>query len=226
MTGMNGHNRHVKGSKYERAIAKKLSEWTGVSYSRTMSSGAAGSEHGSDARLIGDIFSPIGYPDPFNYECKNHDDVTIKNIVWGTGELNQFMEQVITDSHRADTIPVLIMHINHEADYVMLPYSNYLYQELSRKNELAFRVYNGYQDKRLEQYISVDWLVTTMKGLLTLDSTEIFNTYIRIQQEMGTYWWEKVTDTSVKGKDEWNEVSKQTQNIIKKNLEGKKHEAN
>jgi len=226
MAAINGHNRHVKGSGYERTIAKTLTKWTGVSYSRTMASGAAGSEHGSDARLIGDIFSPIGYPDPFNYECKNHGDVTLKNIVWGTGELKQFMEQVITDAHRADTTPVLIMHINREADYVMLPYSNRLYNSLYNKSRVTFRTYSTYQDKRLEQITGVDWLVTTMNDLTSLNCTEVFNTYSAIQREMGAYWWEHVTSTANKGEDEWNAVSEQTSNIIEMNLEGNNDETN
>ena len=63
-------NPNNKGNELERKVAKMLSDWAGVKFMRTPSSGAI--HNFKDKRVVSDIVAPLSIGNfPFSIECKN-----------------------------------------------------------------------------------------------------------------------------------------------------------
>lgn len=115
-----------KGNAFERGVAKQLSEWAGVKFMRTPSSGAI--HNFNDKRVVSDIVPPLSIGNfPFSIECKN---------VMCNWEFSTFLEdtsvtlknhwkQCEDDANREGLFPMLIFTKNFRDSYVMIRCSEY-----------------------------------------------------------------------------------------------------
>lgn len=171
-----GRGARNKGSSFERSICKKLTNLTGYKFNRTAYSGATHQDIVS-ANFVGDIYAENGNPyHMFNYELKNHDIVTLNNIVLCNGELPLFLKQVITDTQRLGftTLPCLIIHIKRWKDLVVIPYNSDLYSEISETLGFVLKVPMKFTDERLGITYRYDFLVTTLEVFADIDDDILF----------------------------------------------------
>lgn len=111
-------NSRVKGSEYERKIAKILGAWYEEEFHRVPASG--GLRWGKDNRVAGDITTPVESKFPFTVECKKREEWDLEQILKGTGEIEKWWQQSVNDSDRVDTLPFLVFSKNFAPDYVMI----------------------------------------------------------------------------------------------------------
>jgi hypothetical protein len=109
-----GRKSIVKGSTFERKVAKILSEWVGFKLVRTPMSGAWS---GSD--------SDIWPNDPTNIfqlsvECKCTEGWNFHQIMLGIGPFFDWLQQAVDQAH-PDQAPILIFSANRKPTYICLP---------------------------------------------------------------------------------------------------------
>lgn len=106
-------NSKRKGSKFEREVAKWLTNWTGFNFQRTPYSGAN--------HLSRDLASDIMCSDErhahrckISVECKSYRDIKFEHVLLGTkgSEIEKFWAQAYRDANRSHRIPILIMRYN------------------------------------------------------------------------------------------------------------------
>ena len=103
-----------------------LSEWAGVKFLRTPSSGAI--HNFKDKRVVSDIVPPLAVGNfPFSIECKN---VTcsweFSSILEGTSvTINKHWNQCCTDAERENLIPMLVFTKNFHRIFCVLQKSVY-----------------------------------------------------------------------------------------------------
>lgn len=164
-----------KGKNYERAIAKKLTQLTGVQFNRTAYSGARSTDDLSERTFVGDLFSEDNTIwSRFNFELKNHDNVGINNIVFNNGEVPSFVKQCVIDSARNHTIPCLIIHILRVGDLVLVPYDSNLFSDLIQiKSRYLFSTLLGYEDKRQSINKEYHFMVMDLDTFGSLDAKQL-----------------------------------------------------
>lgn len=106
-------NSKRKGNKFERTVAKWMSDWTGYKFGRTPYSGA---NHQSR-----DLASDVMCTDErhahrckISVECKCYKDIKFEHILLGTkgSEVEKFWNQATNDALRSAKVPILIMRYN------------------------------------------------------------------------------------------------------------------
>ena len=106
-------NSKRKGNKFERTVAKWMSDWTGYKFGRTPYSGA---NHQSR-----DLASDVMCTDErhahrckISVECKCYKDIKFEHILLGTkgSEVEKFWNQATNDAIRSAKVPILIMRYN------------------------------------------------------------------------------------------------------------------
>jgi len=153
-------NSKNKGSTYERKIAKYLSSWWGGNFSRTPASG--GLRWGTDNRIAGDIVAPPEADFPFVTELKNREGWLMEHILLDIGQPKEWLAQVISDARRVKRTPMLIFSRNRAKDFIMVPYTHWLYGQLN-----ALQTYDVMQTKvtikTIRDEVQVfDMIVTTL----------------------------------------------------------------
>lgn len=115
-------NSRDKGSKFERKIAKMLSEGYGVEFHRTPLSGGL---HWKEANGVsGDIVPPDTINFPYNIECKNVEtDWDFDKIIAGTSKFWEFWEQASKDAKDSKKIPLLIFKKNRKDIHIALSFT-------------------------------------------------------------------------------------------------------
>lgn len=102
-----------KGSKFEREVAKWLTEWSGFKFQRTPYSGAN--------HLSRDLASDIMCADErhahrckISVECKSYKEIKFEHVLLGTkgSEIEKFWKQAKRDADRSKKVPILIMRYN------------------------------------------------------------------------------------------------------------------
>lgn len=181
---MNGRNRHEKGNRYEVQTAKKLSSWTGEQVMRSLTSGAGGSRTGQEqAQMIGDLFFPLKkkkliVDNNFTYECKCHKSSKLVHLFNCNGEIPSFWEQATTDCRRISKHnPMLIMHVDREDDYIVVPY-NTLFEDYLFDNNLPYMSKKlSYTIKMTKQTYNYKVIITNLKSLMTTDPNWFYKIY-------------------------------------------------
>lgn len=106
-------NSKRKGSKFERDVAKWMSQWTGFEFGRTPYSGA---NHKSR-----DLSSDVMCTDErhahrckVSIECKCYKDIKFEHVLLGNkgSDIEKFWKQACDDALRAAKVPILIMRYN------------------------------------------------------------------------------------------------------------------
>jgi hypothetical protein len=111
-------NSKAKGSEFERKVAKLLSKWWKEQFHRTPMSG--GLHWKEDNRVAGDIVTPPNSVYPFTTECKKREEWEFEQIIKGTGEVEKWWTQAITDGERVGLKPLLIFSKNFAPSYLMM----------------------------------------------------------------------------------------------------------
>lgn len=113
-----GINGKQKGAKFERDIAKLLSEWWGEDFNRVPMSG--GLDWQKDNRVTGDIVPPPDSDFPYTVECKKREGWDFEQVIKGTGEVADWWKQCTNDAKKVDKIPLLIFSKNRSPIYFMV----------------------------------------------------------------------------------------------------------
>lgn len=172
-----GANR--KGSAFELKVSKILSKWTGEHAMRVPSSGANHQQKG-EIRMIGDITFPVGSPNAFNYECKNHDSMQVKQVLMNNGNIPSFWEQATTDSRRVpnkELSPMLVFNVSHDTIYIVIPYTDWLATNLWNNNSPCQIQKITYNDSTTKKDNTFDTILTTLNALTQLTPLEVFKHY-------------------------------------------------
>lgn len=188
-----GRSAVVRGKTYERNIAKKLTNNYGVPINRVPLSGAANYKEMDGSRLadrsfIGDLFAPEGHPlGIFNFELKSHSNVKASHLIKGIGEIPSFLEQVTTDAYRiggyTKTVPCLIVHIDKDDDYVILPYASKLYNHYI-DNYFAIKTQLSYADDRTKVIRKYDVTITNLEAFMSISADTYNQAYQKINWDI------------------------------------------
>ncbi|AGT13408.1 holliday junction resolvase [Bacillus phage Troll] len=166
----------TKGAGYENKIAKELSDMWGGKFSRVPASG--GLHWGSDQRVAGDIIPPLGMKFPFVVECKKREGFDLSHLFKNIGQIKDWFQQVVMDSRRLKVhgvSPLLIFSKNREISYILLPYSDEVYDKLNKHFPVSRQTVSFLDIREEENYF--DTLLTTMDGFKSLDLTFLWETY-------------------------------------------------
>ncbi|GAA0348287.1 hypothetical protein GCM10008931_44470 [Oceanobacillus oncorhynchi subsp. oncorhynchi] len=173
-------NPRMKGSSYERKIAKILSEWTGETCHRVPQSGAGGVRWGSDSRMNGDIVFPVDSNNSFVYELKKREGWDFKHLLLNTGQIKEWWKQVITDARRMKEhgmSPCLIFSKNRDKDYVIIPYLENIFKHLQAANHPISNQIIWFKDEdgKVNRF---NVMLTTLDALTSfINPSYIFDTY-------------------------------------------------
>ncbi len=133
------HGRN-KGSTFERAIAKQVSGWTGVHFTRTPSSGGwnkTGDITPKDPKAM------VAFP--FNIECKNQEIFSSTMLVSCAGikltkTIAKWWKQCTDDSKKSKRIPLLIMSCAREPVFVMMHKEMFVKLRLIKKATFSMKI--------------------------------------------------------------------------------------
>lgn len=202
---MDGSNRVSKGKSYERKVAKILSKGFKTDVERTGGSGAIRgieteynhSEEVGKNGFVGDLFFPKTHPmSIFNYELKNHAGVKLAHFFNSNGEIPSFLEQVTTDSRRlggvGNTVPCLIVHVNREDDYVVIPFRGLVYKQLTEMGPAMITMLS-YTSEREDKTYRYQMMITNLKTFVKLDPNQTYQAY-------KNYDWNRLNHQTVKPK--------------------------
>lgn len=112
-----------KGNGFERRVAKLFSEWTGVKFMRTPSSGAI--HNFNDKRVVSDIVPPLSIGKfPFSIECKNVNcSWEFSNLLEDTSQtIKDHWKQCEDDANREGLVPLLVFTKNYRPVLAVMPY--------------------------------------------------------------------------------------------------------
>ncbi|ADH03207.1 RusA-like Holliday junction resolvase [Bacillus phage W.Ph.] len=173
-----GRGARNKGSGFELKTAKELSRWSNENVQRVPQSGAGGFRFGSDMRMSGDITFPVGSKNVFVYECKKHEGWHLGHLFMNQGDIKKWWEQVVTDARRCADIglvPCLMFSKNRDNTYVLLPFKQEVYDELSGKYPVSRQnvYYLDVADERQE----FDTILMTLDGFTSYNKNIIWDHY-------------------------------------------------
>ena len=189
-----GKSQRVKGSSYELKIAKTLTKWANdptISFSRTPNSGAWASTHHNNDVVAADIVAPSTADFPFSIELKHHETVGLETAFFSNKEMPQFWEQCIGDALRANLIPMLIMHRNRSADWVVVPHSEEFLKPFKKahKNWLSTEIVIN--NKVLDDTFYFDVDIIDLKELQEVYS---YQTFSKTARSLFSDWLEGTKD--------------------------------
>lgn len=118
---MLGKKSIAKGKRYERHVAKRLSEWSGIELVRT--------PDGAPEDIYADVWpKDVTEYFPLAVECKCCEGWSLDQIMAGTGSLYDWLRQAQAQSENATNalrrihIPMLVFSKNYTPDYVAVPF--------------------------------------------------------------------------------------------------------
>ena len=144
-------NSKSKGGRFERAISKWFTNWTGYEFNRVPASG------GLRWKNAENITSDVACTDSkhsrkfrFSIECKSYQDLNFEHVLLEkkSCKILKFWEQARTDAERAKKFPLLIMKYNGMSKgeaFVIVGYEVYVkciqpYREQMSKAQMAFHL--------------------------------------------------------------------------------------
>ena len=120
-----------KGSSWERTIAQRLTDQTGLEFRRVPGSGAwMGGQNrqknmnvlsGAQEALSGDIMGPDGWP--FSIECKNTAAFPRFHLMLENKDtqVDAFLLEAMTDAYHVEKIPLLALKKTRRGEFMMFP---------------------------------------------------------------------------------------------------------
>ncbi|UNA01527.1 holliday junction resolvase [Bacillus phage vB_BcgM] len=173
-----GRGSKVKGSTYELKVAKELSEWSGENVHRVPQSGAGGYSWGADSRMNGDVVFPVGSRNSFVYELKKREGWDLSHLFKNIGQIKEWFSQVVTDSRRMKShgmSPCLIFSKNRDISYVVIPYSDDVYDKLNKHFPVSRQTISFKNIREEDEYF--DTLLTTLDGFKSFEKAWLFEHY-------------------------------------------------
>jgi len=134
-----GINSKAKGSEYERKVARQLSQWWGEEFHRTPMSG--GLHWKEDNRVAGDIVTPPESLYPFTTECKKREGWDLEQVLKGTGDVESWWQQSVSDGERVKLKPLLIFSKNFAPSYFMIRLEDFERIASFKKGRIAFNFF-------------------------------------------------------------------------------------
>ena len=108
-------NAKRKGNKFERAVAKFFTTWTGFEFARTPGSGS----YHSNKDLTSDVScidEKHAHRCKINIECKSYKDIRFEQLMLTKFrkhcKILEFWEQACRDAERSNRVPILCMRYN------------------------------------------------------------------------------------------------------------------
>ena len=173
-----------KGSSWERAVAIKLSERTGLEFRRVPGSGAwmGGMNRqknmnvlsGAQEALSGDIMGPDGWP--FSIECKNTKAYPRFHLMLKDRDtqIDGFLLEAMTDAHHVQKVPILALKRTLRGEFMMYPrYLGLKAVEYGLPPPESYP-HLSYIYKRPEENIPVHFLWTLVSFDFFIHNTAIF----------------------------------------------------
>jgi len=131
-----------KGSTFERAIAKDVSDWTGVEFKRTPMSGGWAKTGDITPKKPKEM---VNFP--FNIECKNQQTFSTAALMESAldGELKNkafqsWWKQCTDDAKKSKRVPLLVMTKANEPVYVLMWRTHFKLMNLMRHASVVFRI--------------------------------------------------------------------------------------
>lgn len=108
-------NSRTKGNRFERAMAKWFTEWTGYEFGRVPGSGSL--RWKKTDSITGDITCTDDKHARrflFSVECKSYQEIRFEHLLLNkkSCKINNFWAQAFNDAERAGKLPILIMKYN------------------------------------------------------------------------------------------------------------------
>ena len=156
-----GKKARLKGSTFERQIAKDISSWTGMHFTRTPMSGGW-SKTGDVTPKKPEHMVKF----PFNIECKNQNvfctNIIIKMVESGSMPkiLKKWWKQCSDDAKKSKRIPILIMSNSRQPIWVMLTAKHFKAMGLMKYSSIVVR-FEGFR-----LLLWSDFLNTEFKSIL------------------------------------------------------------
>ncbi len=173
-----------KGSSWERTVAIKLSERTGLEFRRVPGSGAwmGGMNRqknmnvlsGAQEALSGDIMGPDGWP--FSIECKNTAAYPRFHLMLENQDVqvDAFLLEAMTDAYHVQKIPLLALKRTRRGEFIMIPrYLGLKAVEFDLPPPESYP-HMTYIYKRPEENIPVHFLWTLVSFNFFIHNTAIF----------------------------------------------------
>lgn len=124
------------------------------------------------------MFFPVGYPNCFSIELKNHEAFNIRQLFLNGSVLRTFLAQNIEDADRiSGRVPMLVMHVNREDNYIVLPYHKDFEAFLVDNNLPYFRKTVFSSEKRTGKTTSFEALITNLNSFVKVNPKTMFKWY-------------------------------------------------
>jgi hypothetical protein len=142
-----GKKSKAKGKRYERHIAKILTDFTGVNFRKIPGSGGFNKTGGvvvADHAFSGDVICD----DPgflYSIEAKNRKNYTLTSLIKSppTAPFTEGWYQCLEDAKRTSRKPIMFFKPNHNDDWLCFRESDFLELGLDKANHFVFNVYRG-----------------------------------------------------------------------------------
>lgn len=154
-------NSKRKGNKFERVVAKWLTEWTNYKFERNRA--GSGAWHSNR-----DAVSDITCTDPkhahrckISVECKTYKDIKFEHVLLGnkSGDILKFWQQATKDAKRSGRVPILCMRYNSmpKNDFFFIFDDMYLeaFSNLQRENSILLHIKEGNYSLRVYMASSI-----------------------------------------------------------------------
>ena len=107
-------NSKAKGSRFERAIGKWLTEWTGFKFERNRAGSGAWHTNKDSVSDITCTDERHAHRCKISIECKSYKDIKFEHVLLGNKgcDVERFWAQAKGDALRANRKPILIMRYN------------------------------------------------------------------------------------------------------------------
>lgn len=151
-------NSKRKGNKFERVVAKWLTEWTGYKFERNRA--GSGAWH-SNKDSISDITctdSKHAHRCRISVECKTYKDIKFEHVILGNKscDILKFWQQATNDATRGNRVPFLCMRYNSmpKGDFFFVFDHKYseAFSEVTQENHLT--LHNKEKNFTLEVYMA------------------------------------------------------------------------
>lgn len=158
-----------KGNTYERKIAKVFTNWWGHDHYRVPASGAL--NWASDMNISGDITTIPEAHNPFVMELKNRQtgNWTLESVVLGVHDVHNWWAQVVRDATETHKVPLLIFTRNRAKDFIMLPYSDFIYTKFENADLPSMVTTIHYKNETTDTIYYYRVFVSTLDSFMSFE---------------------------------------------------------
>lgn len=133
----------------------------------------------------GDVIPPTALAKkfPFSIEIKDHAVVeNINPLFYNNKVIQTFMEQAVGDSIREKKVPLLLIHVSRQGDYMVVPHSSAVERRFSIADKPWMTTDLSYASEMLEETYTHKMTVVLFKDFLELVDVDSL-------LDMSPTWW-------------------------------------